>query len=325
MMRLAVRALLGSAATIALSAPTYGALATAAIAAPTDTTTAAIAAARPPGPQTRADLATAMRGEAFANVSYRLYAEQARREGLSSVADLFERAANIELNEHFTKAADLSGTVGDNAANLRSAISGEAYEAVTMYPRFAQQARSAGDDNAADRFSEIAHDEASHRDAFRTALGVVQTGHGTVPTAPAVHPVQVPAGTPKVGSEQTKTNLDTAMHGEATAYAKYTLWGEHANEEGNADVGRLFTRNAGVERQEHFAEEADLAGLVGTTHQNLTKAIAGERYESTTMYPRFAERAKAAGDTEAARFFTHNASDEAGHAKDFQQAKDAMR
>ncbi|WP_285580053.1 rubrerythrin family protein [Actinoallomurus iriomotensis] len=321
-MRLPVRALLGSAATIALSAPVYGGVATAAIAAPTGTT--APASARPPGPQTRADLATAMRGEAFANVSYRLYAEQARREGLSSVADLFDNAANIELNEHFTKAAALSDLVGDDAANLRSAISGEAYEATTMYPRFAQQARSDGDGNAADRFSEIAGDEARHREAFRTALGVVQTGRGTVPAAPQVHPVQVTAGTPKVRSEQTKTNLDTAMHGEATAYAKYTLWGKHAAKEGDADVGRLFTGTAGVERQEHFAEHADLAGLVGTTHQNLTKAIAGERYESTTMYPRFAERARAAGDTEAARFFTHNADDEAGHANDFQKAKDAM-
>ena len=321
-MRLPARALLGSAVTIALSTPVYGAVAAAAVATPTTTATAS---ARPPGPQTRADLATAMRGEAFANVSYRLYAEQARRQGSSSVADLFERAANIELNEHFTKAAALSGLVGDDAANLRSAISGEAYEAATMYPRFAQQARSDGDDNAADRFSEIARDEAKHRDAFRTALGVVRTGHGTVPDAPQAHPAQVPAGTSKVHSEQTKADLDTAMHGEATAYAKYTLWGEHAAKEGNVDVGGLFTGTAGVERQEHFAEHADLAGLVGTTDQNLTNAIAGERYESTTMYPTFAKRASAAGDTEVARFFTHNASDEASHANDFQQAEDAMR
>lgn len=327
MMCLPVRALVGSVAVVVLSAPVYGAVAAAAVAAPVAAPAggSAVVSGRPPGPQTRADLAAAMRGEAFAGASYRLYAEQARREGLSSVAGLFERAAGIELNEHFTRAAALSGLVGDDAANLRSAISGEAYEAATMYPRFARQARSDGDGNAAGRFFEIAGDEARHREAFRAALGVVQTGRGTVPAAPAVHPVQVPAGAPKVGSGRTKTNLDTAMHGEATAYAKYTLWGEHAVKEGNADVGRLFTGTAGVERDEHFAEHAGLAGLVGTTHQNLTKAIAGERYESSTMYPAFAERAGAAGDTESARFFTHNAGDEAGHANDFQQARDAMR
>jgi rubrerythrin len=315
MMRLPVRALPSSAATIALSTPVYGAIA----AAP------AVASARPPAPQTSADLAAAMRGEAFANASYRLYAEQARREGLSSVADLFERAANVELNEHFVEAGALSGLVGDDAANLRSAISGEAYEATIMYPRFAQQAKDDGDANAADRFSEIARDEAGHRGAFRTALDVVQNGRGTVPAAPTVDPVEVPAGPAKVHAERTKTNLDTAMHGEATAYAKYTQWGKRAAGKGNADVGRLFKGNAEVERQEHFAEQAELSGLVGTTHQNLTKAIAGERYESSTMYPTFADRANAAGDTEAARFFKHNADDEAGHARDFQQAKDAMR
>jgi rubrerythrin len=313
MKRLHIRVLLGGAA-IALSAPVYGA-------ALGDT---AMASARPPGPQTRADLDAAMRGEAFANVTYRLYAEQARREGLSSVADLFERAAQTELNEHFTQAAALSGLVGDDAANLRSAISGEAHEATIMYPRFAEQARSDGDHNAADRFSEIARDEAGHRDAFRTALGVVQTGRGTVPAAPQVHPADVPAGAPKVNAERTKTNLDTALRGEATAYAKYTVWGKRAADKGDADVGRLFTGNAEVERQEHFAEQAGLRGLVGDTHENLTKAIAGERHESATMYPAFAERATAAGDIDAARLFRHNAGDEAGHARDFQQAKDAM-
>jgi rubrerythrin len=111
------------------------------------------------------------------------------------------------------------------------------------------------------------------------------------------------------------------MHGEALAYAKYKLWGGHA---ADADVGRLFTGNAEVERQEHFAEQANLSGLVGTTHRNLTNAIAGERYESTTMYPGFARRATAAGDTEAARLFTHNAGDEAGHAADFQKAQNTL-
>jgi rubrerythrin len=321
MMRLPARALLGSAFTIALSTPVYGAYA--AVAVPGDTT--AGAPARPPGPQTRADLAKAMRGEAFANVSYRLYAEQARREGLGSVADLFERAAKVELNEHFTEAASMSGLVGDDATNLRAAMSGEGYEATDMYPRFAQQARSDGDSNAAERFSEISRDEASHRDAFGAALRVVQTGQGTVPVAPNVEPAQVPAGSAKVRAERTKTNLDTAMHGEAEAYAKYTVWGKHASDKGNAGVGHLFEGNAAVERQEHFAEEAELAGSVGTTRENLNKAIAGERYESTTMYPTFAKRAKAAGDTAAARLFSHNATDEAGHARDFERTRDAMR
>jgi rubrerythrin len=106
--------------------------------------------------------------------------------------------------------------------------------------------------------------------------------------------------------------------------AKYHLWGEHATKEGNPDVGRLFHGTGEVERQEHFAEAADLAGLVGSTRDNLTKAIAGERYEATTMYPSFASRATAAGDTDAARMFSDTAKDEGEHARAFEQARDRL-
>jgi rubrerythrin len=319
MTSLPTRFLLGSTATVALSIPLYGAFAAAA----TGSASAAVVA-RTPSPQTRADLAKAMRGEAFAHVSYRLYADQARREGLTSVADLFERTAATERDEHFAESAAKAGLVGDDATNLRAAISGEHYEANTMYPGFARQAAEDGDSNASDRFSEIARDEGRHEAAFRTALSVVRTGRGTVPTAPDATPHQVPAGQAKVHAERTKTNLDTAMHGEAEAYAKYNLWGERATAKGNPDVGRLFNGSGAVERQEHFAEQAELAGLVGSTRDNLTKAISGERYESTTMYPTFARHATTAGDTDAARMFSHNATDEGEHAHAFEQARDRL-
>ncbi|MEV5752478.1 ferritin family protein [Actinoallomurus sp. NPDC052308] len=275
----------------------------------------------PPAPQTRAHLEQSMRGEAYANASYRLYAEQARREGLPAVARLFDRTADVELNEHFASGAALSGQVKDDAANLRDAIAGEHHESRQMYPGFAREAESAGDTAAADRFTEIAGDEAKHARAFGTALGVAESGRGSVPTAPEVHPVTVTAGAPNVQAQRTKENLDKAIHGEALAYAKYRLYGEHAQDPA---VGRLFRGTGEVELHEHLSESANLAGLVGTTHENLTKAITGERYESETMYPTFAERAKAAGDAEAARAFSHNADDEAGHARSFEQARERL-
>lgn len=317
-MRLPTRALVSGAVTIALGIPAFDIF----------TVTAAHAAtgepARPPGPQTHADLTKAMQGEAFANVSYRLYAEQARREGMSSVARTFDRAAGTELNEHFTEAADMSGLVRDDPTNLHTAMTGENYEATEMYPRFARQARSDGDTNAAERFTEIAHDEGTHRDAFGTALHAVQNHRRTIPAAPAVHPVQVPAGRPEVHAKRTLDNLDAAMHGEAMAYAKYTLWGRAAHKR-NSGVADLFHGSGEVERQEHFAEQARLAGLVGSTRANLNKAIAGEHYESTTMYPGFAKRARASGDTQAARLFDHNATDEASHARAFEHERDRLR
>ncbi|MFL6056380.1 MAG: ferritin family protein [Actinoallomurus sp.] len=313
MISVSVRALVTSAFTIALSAPVSGACVASALA----VGPAAVPGAHTPNPQTRTDLAQSMRGEAFANASYRLYAQQARREGLPSVARLFERTADVELDEHFKEEAALSGLVGSDTANLRDAMTGETYESQKMYPGFAEQARADGDTEAATRFSEIARDEGVHGRAFGTAQRVVESGRGSVPEPPKVDPVRVPAGAPTVHAQRTKTNLDTAMHGEALAYAKYRLYAEHAN---NPSVARLFRGNADVERREHFADEARLAGLVGTTRSNLGKAITGERYESQTMYPTFAKRARTADDTEVATRFSHNAKDEAGHARAFQQA-----
>ncbi|KAB8181812.1 rubrerythrin family protein [Nonomuraea phyllanthi] len=263
-----------------------------------------------------------MRGEAFANASYLLYATQAQQEGHQSVARLFERTAGVELGEHFKEEAALSGLVGDDAANVRDTISGEKYESQTMYPRFAQQAEADGDTQAADRFSEVAQDEGKHARAFGAALKAVESGQGTIPEPPQVKAAQVRQGKAEVRASRTRANLDEAMHGEALAHAKYQLYAEHAKDPALAD---LFRGTGEVELREHFTEEAELAGLVGTTKDNLTSAIAGERYESQTMYPTFAKRAKAAGDIEAATRFAHNAEDEAGHARSFQNALDQLQ
>ncbi|MFI7114584.1 ferritin family protein [Nonomuraea sp. NPDC050227] len=66
------------------------------------------------------------------------------------------------------------------------------------------------------------------------------------------------------------------------------------------------------------------AGPAGSTHANLTKAIAGEQHESRTMYPALAKRAKAAGAPRAAERFSNNAEHEAGHARAFQQSLDRL-
>ncbi|MGW5202991.1 ferritin family protein [Streptomyces spiralis] len=275
--------------------------------------------------QTLADLATAMKGEAYAYAAYSLFAAEADRQGLPAVGKLFRSTAQTELNEHLREAAALAGTVGSNAANLRQAINGETYEHQVMYRRFAEQARSDGDLEAAKLFSEIAADEGRHRDAFRTALTVVTTGRGTIPAPSKADVVPVPAGLPEVKSARTKANLDTALHGEALAHAKYMLFAAHARQTGNTALARLFEGTANIERQEHLGGEAVLAGLVRTTKTNLRTAITGERNEATTVYPGFAKRATAVGDSAAARYFRDTAADEARHAAAFQKALDQLR
>lgn len=316
MKRLAIRAALACLSTAAVTAVLAG---PASATAPSASAGAAPHAAAALNPRTLADLDTSMRGEAFANASYTFYAAQADREHLPVTARVYRRTASVELNEHFRAEAALAGVVGSDAANLRAAIAGETYETTVMYPMFARQAAQDGDDNAAALFTEIGHDEAAHLARFRAALRVVETGRGRVPAPPPVDAVQVPAGGPQVHSARTLANLDTAMHGEALAHARYTLYGEHAAADHRPALARLFQGTGQVELREHFASEAVLYGLVGTTRANLTKTIAGETYEATVMYPAFARRADAVGDHQAARLFRHNAADEAGHARAFQQ------
>jgi rubrerythrin len=121
-------------------------------------------------------------------------------------------------------------------------------------------------------------------------------------------------------SSQTQKNLSTAMHGEAFAYAKYSLYAKQAQRNGSAELASLFEEAANTERFEHFAEEAQVAGLVGSDAENLKDAIEGESYEVDTMYREFAKEAAASGDSVAADRFEEIRRDEAKHRDAFKAA-----
>ena len=120
--------------------------------------------------------------------------------------------------------------------------------------------------------------------------------------------------------QKTSDNLSTAMHGEAFAYVKYLLYAEHARKSGHEELADLFEKTATTERFEHFAEEAQLFGLVGSDAENLKDAIQGESYEVETMYLEFAQKAKVAGDTAAAARFEEIRHDEMSHRDAFKTA-----
>ncbi|MDE3110020.1 MAG: rubrerythrin family protein [Acidobacteriota bacterium] len=124
--------------------------------------------------------------------------------------------------------------------------------------------------------------------------------------------------------QQTLDNLSTAMHGEAFAYAKYNLYAQHARQSGNKQLADLFAKTARVERFQHFAEEAQLANLVGTDADNLRDAIQGESYEINTMYPNFAKQAAAVGDKAAADRFEEVRRDEMIHRDAYKAALKAI-
>jgi rubrerythrin len=119
---------------------------------------------------------------------------------------------------------------------------------------------------------------------------------------------------------KTRKNLLTSLHGEAFAFAKYMLFAEHARRAGRLELAKLFEQTARIELSEHFAEEAELVGLVRSDADNVRDAINGESYEIETMYREFAEQARATGDYAAAERFEEVRRDEMGHRDAFKVA-----
>jgi rubrerythrin len=67
-------------------------------------------------------------------------------------------------------------SLGDTAANLKTAIEGEHYEVTEMYPAMAKDAEDEGNAKAALLFKQIAKVEAHHRDRYKKLLEMVENG-----------------------------------------------------------------------------------------------------------------------------------------------------
>jgi rubrerythrin len=123
----------------------------------------------------------------------------------------------------------------------------------------------------------------------------------------------------------TSEAFNAAMHDEATAYADYSAWSDHAADTGKPNLATLLTTTATQERDEHFSELADAAGLVADNASNVQASIAGEAGEAESLYPTFAAQAAARGDRATARMFAELADDEDTHARLLGVAYRALR
>jgi len=124
---------------------------------------------------------------------------------------------------------------------------------------------------------------------------------------------------------QTEKNLLTAFSGESQARNRYTYFASQARKEGYEQIAAIFEETANQEK-EHAKREfkflqggeveiaaAFPAGVIGNTLENLEQASAGENYETTEMYPGFAEVADEEGFKEIAEVFRKIAVAEARH------------
>ena len=124
--------------------------------------------------QTLNNLRTALHEEAFTYVKYELFAQYARKAQRTNVADVFGRTADAERFQHLAEEAEQAGLIGDDVDNLRDAIAAETYSADVMYKQFADEARRAGDAEAANLFEQIQRYETAHLYAFKAVLAELE-------------------------------------------------------------------------------------------------------------------------------------------------------
>ena len=93
---------------------------------------------------------------------------------------------------------------------------------------------------------------------------------------------------------KTEQNLMTAFAGESQARNKYTYFASVAKKEGYEQIAEIFLKTAQNE-MEHAKLWFKALGELGDTAQNLAAAAAGENYEWTDMYDKFAKEAEEEG------------------------------
>ena len=110
-------------------------------------------------------------------------------------------------------------------------------------------------------------------------------------------------------------NLESALAGESQAHIKYRYFAKIAREEGFEDVARHFEHTADQELKHAWGHLELLIGKP-TTRECLEKAIEGETYEFTIMYPEFKAQAAQEGHT-AVQEFQEQIEESADHAEEF--------
>ena len=114
----------------------------------------------------------------------------------------------------------------------------------------------------------------------------------------------------------TLQNLESALAGESMAHIKYRYFAKIAREEGFEDVARHFEETADQEIKHAWGHLELLIGKP-STKECLEKAIEGETYEYTEMYPRFEEKARAEQNIEAVKEFNEQGRESNEHAQQF--------
>ena len=114
----------------------------------------------------------------------------------------------------------------------------------------------------------------------------------------------------------TLANLEKALAGESMAHIKYRYFARIARAEGYEDVAKHFEHTADQEIKHAWGHLELLIGKP-STRECLEKAIEGETYEFTEMYPQFQAIAESEGNIEAAKEAKGQIEESKEHAREF--------
>jgi rubrerythrin len=117
--------------------------------------------------------------------------------------------------------------------------------------------------------------------------------------------------------------LKEAFAGESQANRKYLAFAAKADQEGYAQIARLFRAAAEAETIHAHNHLRALKGIHGT-RENLEEAITGEGHEFQEMYPAMIDSAKAEGNAEAERTFFYANEVEKVHHRLYEEALTKM-
>ena len=113
-------------------------------------------------------------------------------------------------------------------------------------------------------------------------------------------------------------NLESALAGESQAHVKYRYFAKIARKEGHEEIAKHFEDTAEQELKHAWSHLELLIGKP-STKECLQKAIDGETYEFTEMYPQFEAIAIAEGNALAANEAKHQIEESKEHADQFKE------
>jgi rubrerythrin len=111
-------------------------------------------------------------------------------------------------------------------------------------------------------------------------------------------------------------NLESALAGESQAHIKYRYFARIAREEGHEEIAQHFEHTADQELKHAWGHLELLIGKPNTK-ECLEKAIEGETYEFTQMYPEFRRAAEHEGNARAVIEADHQIEESKEHAEQF--------